>query len=271
MALTQQDKDEIADKLMSVNKILAETQARNPNENDKKGFGSAHWGLGLVLDQMWEDPGLRSLRPEIAAGAAHLLWRHRKQAGLHHVSEKQIKVFLPWGAETWAKDDKRWDRLEAKTRAMAAGRLSWVQTEPDNAIAMTAVGSDKKALRALREAASWCGVELGSQPGTQGRLFVPEDRIWRLMEFACTHTWFRGMILVGQKMPFDQLAIRYPQPAPARHAVPLPKPQAKVEQARPTSPPPAAPPIAQPLVQAVVAELPLWDRFLAFLQKLLHF
>lgn len=203
------DKLALASKLMNVTKTLAEIQARNPHTDDRKGFNTAHYGLGLILAAMWEDPSMTEEQHEIVKGAAFLLWRHKRQASSRGISEKMIGVFLP-GIDWW-RDHKIKAQAEA-VRALASRRLIWEMKSDPRRLVITGVGSNPNAASHLRAAARHCGAPLEQLFGTW-TLTVEESKIGRLMQFAAMKTSFRGLFPIGTKFDFDKLSLRYPSPA----------------------------------------------------------
>lgn len=253
------DKLALASKLMNVTKTLAEIQASNPHADDRKGFNTAHYGLGLILAAMWEDPSMTEERHEIVKGAAFLLWRHKRQAASRGISEKMIGVFLP-GIDWW-RDHKIKAHTEA-VRALASRRIIWKMKSDPPRLVITGVGSNPNVVFHMRAAARHCGAPLEQLFGNW-TLTVEESKIGRLLQFAAMKTSFRGLFPIGEKFDFDKLALRYPSPAANSHMrgsssdnVSTPEPAHSEARLSPTQNTPAmtvattAAPIAQPPVPA---------------------
>lgn len=206
----------IAAKIMRATEYLARIQAQDPHVNDRRGFGTAHYGLGLILAAMWSVASTTDEKLEIAPAAAFLLWKHRIQAAEQGVSEKMIGVFLPniskW--PVW-----RLEREQGRIREFCSGTLTWCIDDAHTRIDIVGIGDDPKMISMLGSAARHCNLQVATLFGNR-TLIVPEERIGQLVAFAAKNTAFRGLLPVGGKMSFDTLSLEFPyrpdQQKPAR-------------------------------------------------------
>lgn len=203
MAFTESDKLNIAEKIISATKYLAELQASNPSVEDRKGFGTAHYGLGLILVDMWNGASSDSERFEITRGAAYLLWRHKKQSIERRVTERMLKVFLPARIEEWTSSDL--DRKGKDIRSFIGKRLTWQELHNPTRLVITGVSLPWQ----LERAASSCNEKVITLMGNR-TLKIPKEKIWKLMQFAAKEASFRG--LFERKLEFDQLSLKYLSP-----------------------------------------------------------
>ena len=202
----------IAEKIMAATRKLAELQEGRQHIQDGVGFGSAHWKLGLVLTDMWDNPVESISRMDIVRGAAYLLFRHSGQATEHGVTESMIGSFLPYVPER----EESLKAVRGKASTLAGNWVRWKLFEhPECYLQLTAGGSGGNAGRAILSAATYLGLPLDNEVAGPV-LMVPEKRIGSLMQWAAANTYFRGCMDAGRKMPFDRLSERFcPKPAVA--------------------------------------------------------
>lgn len=202
----------VAPEIMKATEYLARIQAESPHIADKKGFGTAHYGLGLVLVAMWRAAQNDDERLEIAKAAAFLLWKHKAQANNRGVTETMIGLFLS-GISRWS--SSRQNDESDRIRDFCSGKLTWTINDQHTRLVVVAVGTDAKAIAMLEAAARHCGLQVDNLFGSKV-LVVPKESISQLIQFAASHTAFRGMLPVGEKMSFDVLSLEFPASAPGK-------------------------------------------------------
>jgi len=194
---------------MAATRALAELQEGRQHIQDGVGLGSAHWKLGLVLSDMWDNPVTAISRMDIVRGAAYLLFRHSEQAAKHGVTESMIGSFLPYVQQR----EESLKAVRGKASMLAGNWVRWKLFEhPKCYLQLTAGGSGGNAGRAISSAASHLGLPLDNEVAGP-ILTVPEKHIGSLMQWAAANTYFRGCMDTGRKMPFDRLTERFcPKP-----------------------------------------------------------
>lgn len=183
--------------IMSVNKELAMLQQNDPKVKDGVGYGTAHWGLGIILSELWENNTNHSISDvDIVRGAAYLLHIHIKQAKIRGINEIMISRFL-------IKDNSEYSNIKDKSKSIASNVIAWSFDPSSLCIHLTALsGRAFKEVKMLSE-----HLKLESRCFSSIHLIITEEYFKDYFDYLSAHVSLRGQMI--NKLQMDLLAQKY--------------------------------------------------------------